>query len=805
MPPSPAAAAAVPGCLVSDAGAAVPDAASAAEPAPQGSWTAPEPLGIDADGAAAVVMPTGEVLWVGADARGRGVAGVFDPAAATTTPVDVPADASGRPYDLSGAGVALLPDGTVLVVGGGPGASARALVFDPVTRTWTVQPRAATARRDPVLTTLSDGRIAIADGSAPDAGIDVFAPGEEPGTPGTFTTLPAADASGPAGAAAPAAGEATPGDAAPAEPAPRTGLVPLPGGEVLALGDPADVAAAPALFAPAASAWAPVAGQRCARTAASTAVPLPDGRILSAGRDGDAGTDTYEIFTPPSLSAAARPAITGGDRTVAFGADLVVTTPDAARVATVLLVTPAAVSHGVDPRPSAIPLAFTVDGETLRVTAPPEGDGPPGHRMLVVVDATGVASPARWVAVGTPFRPPDPPDADLAPPVVDAVSPGAGSGGVPLDADIVVDLDEPIDPATLDRVRLTPLRRGARTIAVTPTAAHGGTRLVLSPIRRLAAGRGYRVTLPAGIADVAGNATEGVTSWTFTTADAGEPVVRPEPTPAPDPVPSPPRPVPQPPGPVHVPPDPVTPDPVTPGPPAPDPGGVSGLPGALLRTGDYDTGDLSQWSGHQSLRPYSLTLVHSPARQGAYAARFEVRAGDDPICAAGGGCYGDRSEVQMGTNEREGDERWYSWSTMFAPDFPRYSAWQVVSQWHAQADGSPPIGFFVQNDQLVLEFHRYAAPGQPIDIVDAWRGPLDRGRWQDIRLHVKWSGSDAVGFVELWINGVQQTFDDGGTRRRIRTMYPGVGNYFKQGLYRQGGLPEAGVVYHDGFRMSSAG
>ena len=151
----------------------------------------------------------------------------------------------------------------------------------------------------------------------------------------------------------------------------------------------------------------------------------------------------------------------------------------------------------------------------------------------------------------------------------------------------------------------------------------------------------------------------------------------------------------------------------------------------ILRNGDFNTGDLSQWSGHQNLRSYSLTTVSSPAREGAYAARFEVRARDDPLCAAGWGCYGDRSEVQMSTGEAEGQERWYSWSTMIGADFPRTTAWQVVSQWHANADGSPPIGFYAENDDLVLRFHRHSGPGQLINIVNAWRGSLRRGSWQD--------------------------------------------------------------------------
>jgi hypothetical protein len=241
----------------------------------------------------------------------------------------------------------------------------------------------------------------------------------------------------------------------------------------------------------------------------------------------------------------------------------------------------------------------------------------------------------------------------------------------------------------------------------------------------------------------------------------------------------------------------------TPSSPAPPPSGNGlDIPGVIMKVGDYNTGDLSQWSGHQNLSSYSLTTVRSPVREGGYAARFEVRQGDDPLCAAGYGCFGDRSEVQMSTGETEGQERWYSWSTMFSSDFPRYPNWQVVSQWHSNANGSPPIGFYVVNDSLVLQFHRYSSPDHPIDIVTPWSGPLRRGQWQDIRLHVKWSGSDSVGFVELWINGVAQTFDNGQTRRYIRNMYPGIPNYFKQGYYRQSGLPATGVIYHDGFRMS---
>ena len=130
------------------------------------------------------------------------------------------------------------------------------------------------------------------------------------------------------------------------------------------------------------------------------------------------------------------------------------------------------------------------------------------------------------------------------------------------------------------------------------------------------------------------------------------------------------------------------------------------------------------------------------------------------------------------------------------------NAWQVISQWHANADGSPPLGFFAVNDDLVLQFHRSSARRRDGHQVTPWKGSLRRGQWQDIRLHVKWSGSDSVGFVELWINGQQQPFDNGRPAATSARCTPAWATYFKQGLYRQGGLAWTGVVYHDGFRMS---
>ena len=216
-------------------------------------------------------------------------------------------------------------------------------------------------------------------------------------------------------------------------------------------------------------------------------------------------------------------------------------------------------------------------------------------------------------------------------------------------------------------------------------------------------------------------------------------------------------------------------------------------PGVERARADFETGDLRQWDGFQRVADDRIQVVTDPVDQGRFAGRFEVRDGDNPIG------FGDRAEVQLATDESEGDDRWYAWSTMFDRSFPTSDAWQVVTQWHASSDGPPPLAFYVERDRLTLQTNPYDERGVRSDPVLHWSGPLDRGRWRHLRLHVIWSGNDEVGLVQLWVDGRRVT-----PKIRTRTLRPGEGVYLKQGYYRRSGEPRTGIVYHDGFRMSQA-
>ena len=74
-----------------------------------------------------------------------------------------------------------------------------------------------------------------------------------------------------------------------------------------------------------------------------------------------------------------------------------------------------------------------------------------------------------------------------------------------------------------------------------------------------------------------------------------------------------------------------------------------------------------------------------------------------------------------------------------------------------------------------------------------------RGVWHDFVLHVRWSASADLGFVELWYDG-QKVLE----RTVLQTLFAGTYTYLKQGLYRDSAIQPTGVVYHDGMTIGTS-
>ena len=186
----------------------------------------------------------------------------------------------------------------------------------------------------------------------------------------------------------------------------------LPNGKVLAVGgstnneDALTASLNGDLYDPTTNTFSPAGANLYPRLYHSASLLLPDATVLLIGGNPQRGNyeRRLEIYSPAYLfeangTPAFRPTVTGvTPGAVGYGATFQVQTPDAAQIASVVLVRPGAATHAFDMEQRLVGLSYTVGSGVLNVTAPPNGNiAPPGYYMLFVLDAAGVPSVARFV------------------------------------------------------------------------------------------------------------------------------------------------------------------------------------------------------------------------------------------------------------------------------------------------------------------------------------------------------------------------------------------------------------------------
>jgi hypothetical protein len=205
-------------------------------------------------------------------------------------------------------------------------------------------------------------------------------------------------------------------------------LTMLPDGSVLALGgeqssDQSIVTTGvlPAeIWDPTTETWTTVASMAAARNYHSTAVLMPDGRVLVAGgghyQNGTGpGQFSAQYYSPPYLFNGSRPTITNATAAATYGSDITVSTPDAASIRSVNLVSLAADTHQSDMDQHFVPLSFTAGSGSLTVQAPAAAAlAPPGTYMLFIVDDKGVPSVASMIGMSRTLSAPAVPSAPSA-------------------------------------------------------------------------------------------------------------------------------------------------------------------------------------------------------------------------------------------------------------------------------------------------------------------------------------------------------------------------------------------------------
>jgi polysaccharide lyase-like protein len=234
---------------------------------------------------------------------------------------------------------------------------------------------------------------------------------------------------------------------------------------------------------------------------------------------------------------------------------------------------------------------------------------------------------------------------------------------------------------------------------------------------------------------------------------------------------------------------------------APAPGTLNAGSGGFV--GDFEVGSpgWQQFSGlqYEPDRPLadSFSLVSSPVRAGQSAARFVVRQGYSRFG------HNEDSEAVWHSDEREGDDYWYAWSTLFPPDWQPPYNWGLFAQWHANLPTSPIIGFDARADTASLGVHTgltdVAHNAFAVDRNLPLLETLSKGRWNDFVMHVRWTRSK-TGTIEVYHRLAGQVRLRLLARvRHIPTFQyaadgSGTGTYLLFGLYRRSYCPQPTVL-----------
>jgi hypothetical protein len=211
----------------------------------------------------------------------------------------------------------------------------------------------------------------------------------------------------------------------------------LPSGQILALGgslndEDTNTASLNAdLYTPGSNSFSSAGTMVYARLYHSVSLLMPDGTVWVAGGNPQRGTyePHMEVYTPQYLlnaygTPATRPTIAGTSSSViGYGGAFQVQTPDAASIASVVLMRNGAVTHAFDMDQRYVGLSFSAGAGVLNVTGPPNGNiAPPGYYMLFIVNGAGVPSVAAMVQVSLAAND-TPPTGTITSPVSDVTIP----------------------------------------------------------------------------------------------------------------------------------------------------------------------------------------------------------------------------------------------------------------------------------------------------------------------------------------------------------------------------------------------
>ena len=216
---------------------------------------------------------------------------------------------------------------------------------------------------------------------------------------------------------------------------------------------------------------------------------------------------------------------------------------------------------------------------------------------------------------------------------------------------------------------------------------------------------------------------------------------------------------------------------------------------AAIWTADAGTNGVSAWQGFQS-PPARLRITDDPAGLYgkvyiAYLLNGDTWSGDGTARAE---FYGTDLPNGIHLTYVEGSDYYFGWRSMISRGNYYSGSGNLgnLVQFKGDSDcGGPAVG-------LTLENSRVALRSEVSGIF--WEGPLASkfaGSWHSFVVHIHFSTGPTTGFVELWLDGVPQTFTDGTQHHVMATMCPAdMYEYLKMGFYRGTKITGYGDGYH---------
>lgn len=246
---------------------------------------------------------------------------------------------------------------------------------------------------------------------------------------------------------------------------------------------------------------------------------------------------------------------------------------------------------------------------------------------------------------------------------------------------------------------------------------------------------------------------------------------------------------------------------------------VNAKPAPGFFTGDFETGDLSQW-GYLG-DAHGATLVRRPTFSSSSRFALRCQTTDVPDSSVSG----DACIVQPNSDDlpwaNDGGDAWFRAQVLFPSG--RHAAypgmftlsppggWNVIMQWHnSPCEACPPSYLSptvsVGRDARGRPALRFRMVGgnaaQPTYTYAMHPTPLRRDRWYDVVVHIRWSPDPGRGLAEWFVDGRRLLSKPLATLFRLpdgsisRTTF-GVGHYRLT-------VPWTDTVYIDGVTVRAS-